>query len=593
MQRKIGSGFKAVPALYALLIILFLFLHFSRFEDFSLVTGNVSFKGTSTSGTGIAPPRISRLAVFTNGLELNFSSRAPLTVITEDGIRRTLFVKNMESGENGITLYFKYDISIRIESEPAGTNSFIEVSVPRTIPPVTELILSARPLESFLLNLDGQSRITLSDGTSTFFLNMTDSDLYDSEKEQLTIRMDNRTISRVALEDEAPGLGRSVREWLTGDEIISSGEEAGILNEFRLKSYNGWKSRFDKNLGQWKMTDGTAGFNEKILVLTLAEAFRRNEQSLVLSDLIKSAERHSTRLTWYSSPYTGDIVNKGAPLLRNDPEQLLAALYALPRKGNPELSPSREISELQSRLDNGASEDIVPWIEENLYPLLVWLEEGLYIFHPDNPVSDTVLSLRASMLLKEAGSRTGNEELIRIGRKLLVSVLNRADDRGFLPETVSFSRERPSLEEGIILPEEIFGLFLEAPFTPRIMDIDGAPGKGGWLFSTAESAQVKTTPGYMDIDLTYPKGQIHHLIIKGVQPFSRIMLHGIRWKSDPRFQRYSDGWVYDSVNKTLYVKIRQRTSKETVRILFNPPEPAPAPAAPVPAASEGTAETTE
>ena len=571
MERKIGSGLLITPLLYAIIVLLCLFLHFSQFEDFSRQMKNLSYNGTITVKRGVMPSRISRLNILINGLELKFSSRLPLLMITEDGIKRNLILQEMSRDEDSLLLNFKYDTSIRISSDPLSNNSTIEFTVPKTLPPVKELRLHAASLDPFQLSRDDEGRYMLSDGTSTFFLNMDQNFSIGGRGKILSVSMTDRTSSVLALEDEAPGLGRTVREWLAEKDTISEREYNDFIKLYRADAYKGWKTRFNKNLGDWSFPGSESAFSEMALVHQIGEVLNQKEYTLLMGDLLKAGERHKDQLSWFSAPFTGDIVNKGAPLLRGDPEQLLAGAVSLSLEGNPELSPFKEILELESILINGDQMDYDAWIEENLFPLITWLEEGLFLFHPENPVSDSLLNLQAADLLIQAGNRTESSRLIQIGRKLMMSLLAKRDEVGFLPETISFSRERASQGSGFIPPETVLNLFRTPSYSPRIIDISEQTGENIWLYTAAASVQVKSDNTAMDVNINYPKGQIHHIIIKGVKPFDRIQLHGIRWKSDPHFQRYSDGWVYDSVNRALYIKIRQRSEKETVRILYNSP----------------------
>jgi hypothetical protein len=47
-------------------------------------------------------------------------------------------------------------------------------------------------------------------------------------------------------------------------------------------------------------------------------------------------------------------------------------------------------------------------------------------------------------------------------------------------------------------------------------------------------------------------------------------LHGIRWRTDPQFQSYSDGWYYSASTRTLYVKIKHREELEELVINMVP-----------------------
>ncbi len=579
MEREKSSGLFLIPFIYATLILAFLFIHFSQFEHFSREMKNAWYSGTITRGRGIKPSRITKLVLNSNGLELNFSGRSPLTMITEDGIRRDLSIQEISRDENSLRVQFKYDTAITFKTDPRSSNTSMEFTVPQTRPPVRELQLNARVADLFQLNRDGDSQQILSDGTSSFFLHMDQDFTLDEEKNLLTIFMNDRTSTVLMLEDEAPGLGRSIREWLAENQEITPGNFADSVQNYRTAAYNGFKSRYDYNSGRASLPDGSTEFNETGYVYFISEALRRNEYGVILPDLLGSIEKNSSQFTWYSSPFTGDIVNKGAPILRQDPADLMEKISTLTIQGNPEESPYKEVYALQKMLREKEEEDYEAWIEENLYPLIIWLEEGLFLFHPENPVCDIRLNLLAADLILKAGEAEESESLIQTGRKILITLLEKADQEGFLPAEITFSREHPSLESGFVRPETVLKLFPRQEFSPRFVDISDYTGKDSWIFTAAESVRITSSDEGLDIDLNYPRGQIHHVILKGIKPYDRILLHSIVWKSDPRFQRYSDGWVYDSVNQTLYVKIRQRAARETISIRYSPeapetPEPA-------------------
>jgi hypothetical protein len=568
MNQKTKPFLRALPFVYLLLIGLFLFLHFSRYEGMSLVLENVSYKGKMTIPTGLSPARISRLELTTNGLRMLFRGGRSITMKTEDGIVRQLGLEKLDEDENSVVLSFKYGISITVTSLP--NKSSIDITVPQTIPSITELRFSCGPMENYQISLDEKNRMILSDGTSSFYLNSSGNIQY--VKGELLVSMIDRVSQTLTLEDKAPGLGRTVREWLAdgGKELPNRNES---IRTFSDKAYEGWIKRFDKNSGDWKMPGGASEFSEKALVQFLSETFRRGEASLLTGDLLRAAEKHNTDLSWYSSPFSGDIVNKSGPILRSGPEALLTREKALNLSANPDQSPYREILELKAMLDRKATDETVSWIEENIYPLIVWLEEGLYIFHPDAPESDTLFTLEAAELLEKAGRESETRELQSIASQLRVSILDRADENGILPSRISFSRERASQGEGGIAPEEVFALYEGPEYAPHMIDLSRELGEGNWLYSAAENNSVRITDQYLELNFDFPKGQIHHFVVKGVEPFDRLFLHNIRWKSDPRFQRYSDGWVYDSVSKTLYMKIKHRKTRETVRVQFAPPAP--------------------
>ncbi len=578
MKRKRSGALKGIPFIYALLIILFLVLHLLCFEENTFVLGNALFRERRTKGSLLAPSRISKLQITSNGLCLNFADQ-DFQIITEDGISRSPRLNSLQSGDNQGELFFNYGLTLKFKSLPQNTS--MDIKIPQTLPPIKELRIKAEVLQNFQQMEGEKGEISFSDGISTFFL--TSDAPVQLERGKLIISMKDRTRGKLSLNANAPGLGRPIAEWLAQKEQDQPLLKEKILENFTRKVYAGWKNRFEPGPGTWKQPDKDSNFNEKTMVLFLSEAYRQGEKASLKARILDAGYKHSNSLSWYSSPFSGDIIRKTAPFLSTRPENLLAQKKALAFQSAPETTPCQELLELKKKVAQArtSAKDLTPWIKKNIYPLLAWLDDGVYILPPEENSTNSLVCLEAAELMEEAGEISKNENLLKISAILRNSILKKADAEGILPRRILFSKDQPFQKEGSLLPFEVFALYEKRNYSPRI-SLFPELGADGWLYSASRSVSLNKTRDELAVHFKFPAGRIEHAAIKGVEPFDRIILHGIRWKSDPAFQRYSDGWSYDKTNKVLYLKIKHRNFLEKVRIIFTPPTPPPAEIPPEP-----------
>jgi hypothetical protein len=73
----------------------------------------------------------------------------------------------------------------------------------------------------------------------------------------------------------------------------------------------------------------------------------------------------------------------------------------------------------------------------------------------------------------------------------------------------------------------------------------------------------------LDIAVSFPAGETHYMIIRGVRPFVKIQLYNMDFRTDPQFERYdSSGWSYNAQEQTLLLKMKHRTTVEHIRIFY-------------------------
>jgi hypothetical protein len=97
----------------------------------------------------------------------------------------------------------------------------------------------------------------------------------------------------------------------------------------------------------------------------------------------------------------------------------------------------------------------------------------------------------------------------------------------------------------------------------------GQANNGVWLWTVSPEINTSFQDSVLDFGITFPIGEAHYVYIFNVQPFSKIQIRNIDYRSDPQFEQYNaPGWLYSSGEKVLMVKILQRSSVEHIRIVF-------------------------
>jgi len=93
--------------------------------------------------------------------------------------------------------------------------------------------------------------------------------------------------------------------------------------------------------------------------------------------------------------------------------------------------------------------------------------------------------------------------------------------------------------------------------------------EGLWAWTVSPSVRAYYTDGNLNISASFPLNMAHFMIIRGVRPFLRIQIHGMEWRTDSQFERYdSSGWIYYPEDQTLIVKLKHRSTVETVRLIY-------------------------
>jgi hypothetical protein len=196
-------------------------------------------------------------------------------------------------------------------------------------------------------------------------------------------------------------------------------------------------------------------------------------------------------------------------------------------------------------------------------------ENGGKVFAAPDGAIDLETVFRLGLALDGYGARTERLEWAALGRSLVLSALAQEGPSGDFPKTLRITTDGGlEEEEGARISAARIYRFIAAPVYPHAAVINTGTD-GVWAWTAAGSIQTTVEQNVLDIEVSFPVGEEHYMLIQGLRPFARIQLYGMDFRTDPQFERYdSSGWVYNAARQTLLLKMRHQTPVEHVKIFW-------------------------
>jgi hypothetical protein len=191
--------------------------------------------------------------------------------------------------------------------------------------------------------------------------------------------------------------------------------------------------------------------------------------------------------------------------------------------------------------------------------------EGVFFFF--NSQADTEYNLRLGIALDLYGEQADRPGWAVLGRSVVLSVL--ALDDSAVPARLSLSGggEITATPGEPLSAARICRLLFPNSY-PRAVGI-GAGVNGIWSWTAATALEVSQENNVLDISVSFPAGETHYMMIRGLKPFTKIQLYNIDYRTDPQFERYdSSGLSYSQEDQTLLLKMKHRDTVEHIRIFY-------------------------
>ncbi|MDR1637086.1 MAG: hypothetical protein LBR93_07090 [Treponema sp.] len=578
-------------------------IQFARQGGFTRQVGNMQVSGRYKTGKETAGlgefPITGNLSVFFGGLEFRLAGDENRGGFLSAGSAPQGAALPEYMVISGNTVIFKLSGGGELNFTSLAGGDYAELRIEGNFPPDVEgFLLSYKPLKTSRV-LDGENGlpVIIANGQSYSF----DRFVWEQEPGLLFL--------------ESEGAPVSYRE--VPEKTVFNPEDYTLREALGRQSYDdALRSWRDRQYSLWaRLVQGRN--DEDLVVAFLGEAVGRGTYQNAKT-LISSAFLNGNRRGYGSSLYLGGIGRTYSALNTADRERL-SRLSRLIDEGSPEILGEDHVFEYLSirapglvnraaalvrDIDPAAlSPELVPGIFEGFSEVKqhrpqgenpfgdlpeqtcilisrqltrvsgVWNSgQGLVLVFRDG-IADTEFNLRLGKALAVWAETAGNAAWAAVGRTLILSVLSLADEEG-IPARLSLDESAPAEEEiGRLDSVRLYrGLqsseyYPPPEYYPRIagLGIDGI-----WLWTSSPSVSAVRENQILDISISFPVEETHYLMVWGVRPFNRIQLHGMDWRSDPRYESYdSSGWVYYPQDQLLVLKLKHRIQVEQVRIFYD------------------------
>lgn len=567
-----------LPLLYIAIVFGFVGLQFSEKSDsFSQSLGDLTLTGKNAGAQGV------ELSVRGLGLEFSFDANRPLVVQQVGGGAARLRPVSWAWKDGNVVIDFQQGVQLTFEKAGARKGLFIRPVANDALRKVSSIQIAFAP--------ESGVRLTRPTRSSLVELNRDKSrTLVSVDGAQDRIQLDN-TFVLVAgpsgfrparLDVLAPGQDAELA-WLTLDDEAGPGEAETALSRYWDRAWASWPSArvFTTRLvDAWGreavLRDTYATTAPQISNLLARDRSAWGfDAALFLGNIVELTSQYRRAVEATSSRSQPDWTGQGRlwwDARLYGPDGSADRVADLLQEGRLPESPSGLIAFFQNLRFMDAerpSEAVAARILEVTRVLksqLVRREGSLFV-----QTGTGLLDLRSSLLLGrlwlEYGKTLSNEAYALAGARLVLSALEYQDGNGRLPEILVTQEGKVVRQEGTLLPEDLYVGLRPAPNREVLV-----PQWGPSAFVLAPRPPVSQgiSASEARFSFRFPVGSAEHIVLSGVPAFDHITLHGIRWRTDPQFQSYTDGWAYSASTKTLYVKIKHREEIEELIVHFQP-----------------------
>jgi len=615
MKRKLSPIYYIIPVVYIAVILFFVFMQFQAREEFTEKVGSLSVSGVYAKTLG-GSRRMRHLEMQFNDLRMEFSPSSSAVVGFGADREKKLSLKTFSQFPDGFELVFAEELSLRFVVQ--GTLGE-RVSITPVIPPQLQGMRTLSvPFDSVAGQFDASRGIPLlvhRGAAGLTYVSLQRGSQIDTEKGRFILDTEtgdgnSSIVLERVLEQTDPYL-----YWFSRDfNLVDERSFAEKIDSYLNGAYQYWNGVFLSNPGNQDLV-GELGIS------LISEAAKRGDYRRTLAVLSRNlrkllAENADSPVLYNSAAYLGNLPaylaarQKGAAeeiqritdlitaadfLIFKTPGLLQFILNHAPFSLAEEVLRLADSVQLETTetdiliylvdiylqaveylgVAEASSARIVEIIDRFILPSIIKTPQGLFlsVFSPAGISADRFFEagLYESILMGNALIRAG-ETLSRdsyaiIGRTLIYSALDLADTEGFLPDRIRIRNGRIDPGAQTLSPQSIYELLPGSDYTPKEIPLYAYLYPGSWVWTASRMEQVKIDDAQHRFLFSFPVGDTHYLLIQGIRPLTSMIMHGIPWKSDPEYFRYTDGWVYEEDTQTLYVKLTHRL--ETEELVLN------------------------
>jgi len=574
MKKPLATKIIGLAFLYCFVFCVLVIIQFSSRGNFSLQTGGMTIRGLYTDGlqqTGQDEPRsiTGGIKIYYGGLEfsLNEARGKGLTQTNQNGVISAVNPEYITVTDNvaRFTLPGGSVITFNSLDSPRGTELQISADFSGNI---TGISIPITPRRASLIQDSGQMGIMHS-GSRFVFSSL------GQELENGEIAL-SRSNSFIAYRSR----GRQ-RAFDPADYVIAQERNyANVLRSWQDSSYAAWNQ------------NPSSLQNEDDIIAYLSQSLQRGNFISALSG-IPGNFVNSPRHTFKSSVYVGGMANAYRSFTVHENERMSLIMRLIRTKSLEVLKEEHLLDYLFTRNDMVLANEVIEIISNSKPEMLIYdytpgLLEAFFDMrrwrpeanNPMEHLTDQILTLISENLNRDtendtvwASNMEGNtsEYSMRLGKALV-----------YWAETVRNAEWAP-IGRSLVLSAistgnagKLHNILKPSDHYPRAVWMTNS---GHWAWTVSPLIRTTDVGGNMNLAITFFPNMTHHLIIRGVRPFLSIQIHGMAWRSDPQFEIYdSSGFIYYPEEQILVLRVRHRSTVETVRLIYR--EAAPAPPAP-------------
>jgi len=613
METRINKVYFLVPVVYLLVIFLLLMLQFAGGKLFQTSSGQIRVQGSLSVGGPGNGSSISNLTVEFKGLRFAFNSDNGIVVDQRSGKENTLHITGYNSIQNGFEVLFNQGAKLKFMSTgKSGDGLQVEPMLPQSFAPVSSITLPFGLQNATITKPDRNIPVfSVTVGTEQYLLTLPSRSNITPEKNRLILASGNETpIIRYIV--APPSTKDFFTLWFQSQDLkVSETEYSTAIQNYINVAYQGWATkRYDPATGTWSNRDGTHAFSEAILTAYLAEAWKRDDYVRAYTEMRTAADKHPADVSYLSSVFLGNLTEMNQKLIVSD-QQESARLAKLVGQGDIQVfrtphairfAADRGTQELYSSLlqfaakvdlanvdvitalglaqnaldasqlssDAGsATSRFLDLINTVVIPNIVKTDQGFFVQESTGHI-ELYYSIMAGRLLMNVGQVRQDQRLLLMGRNLVLSALDFADDQGFLPQVLVVENGTVKESQGNVGPEDIYPLITTNPYYPREISLFNQAGQGTWLWTIMGIKSETFTQKQWNLQLTYQPNRTQYLLFEGVPSFQEMKLFGFDgpWRDDPQFESYSKGRYYLPSTKTLMIKYLDDTPDHSIEIDF-------------------------
>lgn len=606
MTKHLSRRIFLLSLLYACIIFGILAVQFTNGNAFSISLDSMMVTGTmETDETGTQRPLLP-LHIAVNGLDFFVDEKNSLRAWADDGSPVPLKLAGIDRGSASVTVRFVGDVAVTFSPEKRGDSDVLTITA--SLPSKYQKI--AFPYKTTRsARVEKKDNLTLvSVGKKQFY--------FSGSEAQPSTPLDSSSVRRLALSAADPVV--SYQTWIPAKGLAV--DELGGIPGASQAAYQKAVEKFAAaSLASFKTSVQDERFSEPLVAAYIAEMARIGMYQAAIESIPESYRNGSSR-TYLTNVYLNNLERTWNGLVAKEREDRSALSRKLTENNPavfefPSLVPylvdrgsaillgdlvrvasglnTESVSAVQAAGILEASLDYPKYApdgqssfpalgescERRIKATLVKIDDKLYVSDDGNTI-DTRGSLRvASVLIRYGSSAPERASWTSVGRLIVTSLVAFAGDQAVLPAQFTLAGDGNE-KTGIIAqgdqmlsPATLYPLVVtDNTWYPHALSLASQAGPGVWAWTCARSVQIaKPSADSMRITASFPQGDTHYMVIRGIKPFGRIQIYGMDFHTDPRFESYnSSGYKYDPETGTLFLKMRHKAENEDVVIWFSP-----------------------